>query len=366
MPNYGEIAERVEGIVINPSDHVQAAIPRLIFEAQREAENRHAFQAMNGLWLCKTQRDSNLTLPWYSLMRNASSSRSASGSYSYLRARRERPYWVEFGSLPVVTLTPGGGEYLTVGDSITGDGYIVWVFTLLAGTPAAEAASLIRPGMHLVFQGFVGTSYSNVPWVGQTPYLVRQISSNVAGTVWTMVTSTPDGALPDPSGETFDGVVVSAVWDTPTDMHEMDWMNERDVSATYPAQTGTGNPKHVVEIGRDEIGIPQFQVYPKNDDESFFVVIPAYFHLTSSRVDLPGTSESCWFTNFADRYLEWRAASAACELEEDFEKADRYAERAEMELRRLIAIDKQESVRSTAFKFSKGARNTAGNRTPRV
>lgn len=355
MPSLEEIDDRVRKIVVSPSSEVDEEIPRLVHDAQLEAERRHSFAAMRGFWHVRTQPGSNITVPGVGAMRSPTQPGADTAAFTFLRPRsKEIPRWVEFGTLPDFTATT---QFCRFENNTPENARIKWTLGSASGTSFYERG--FRPGMIVVVNNF--GSQTGCEWLDGVPGLIEELSTDG----WTITVRMPEGGRQ--VGQTLYATLrFRVVWNTPTKVHEIGWIEADDVLRFYGSQTVDRVPRHVMADAPDEIGAPLFMVYPQHSETAYDVLVPCDFHLGPSLDEpTPNRATSNWFTNRADRFLAWHAAYLALELEEDFEKAAIYAKKAQGELEKLIREDKREALKVTQIPYSTGSRGSPNPRIPR-
>lgn len=352
MTTYGEIAELVRTRVVNPSAAVDAEIPRLVHQAQLEAERRHGFMAMRSVWWLSTVAGTNATTPSFG---SALPVQSGTEEFRFLRSRvTEDPYWVEFGTLPSLTVSVWS---VTIQNYAAGDDRIQW--TLGGGTTFQQAG--FKPGMIVVAWNLGGASgFENLEGV---PCYVESVVGPA------MLVRAPDAQLstspyviPNANAIRF-----TATWSQPSRTNAMRWATPVEINRIVASpQPGSDTPKYLVEEEPDAAGIPRFMAYPRNDTTTYSIGVPCFLHLGPSIEDPNEQGSATWFTNHATEYLVRAATAEAAMLEEDYEKAALWRQRADSELATLIREDRRKQPRAAEIGFSTGVHGSTRSRTPRL
>jgi hypothetical protein len=374
MTTYAEIATRVAGIVVNPSPYVQSQIARLVHEAQKEAERRHIFAAMRGVWMIQTQAGSHETVPGLGAMLSPQSPLADSAAYTFLRTiPGEQPVRVEFPALPSWAVLAGNadGQVVTLGNDTGMDGRLTFTVEPVPNNMISSASYLalakFKPGMW--FRALFG-GLTDPGKLDGVPLLIERVTLVETGVlgIWRfqLTARAPDAFVAVPS-TVYNAMTLQVVWAPPLRTHAMAWLDDRSRAVLYGNNEQPGDAKHLEELGQDEVGRPRFRAYPRAADDATgqHIAVPAAFHLTASLIATPNQDRQSWFTNFAGTYLEQRAAAAAFELEEDWEQAQRYRAMAEGSFKELRRDDAMRQVKSETLPYSHGARGTVGGR-PRL
>lgn len=135
----------------------------------------------------------------------------------------------------------------------------------------------------------------------------------------------------------------------------------------------SGPPKFLsLSEPSDELGTMNFELWPLPDEESLFtdgnyrIAVPYYKYLTA----LSGNSDTNWFTNNAEQWLAWDAASQAFFLNWDEQRALTWAQNAAKAYKEVIDADKKlrfsEVTELTPSSDARDLRGQYGDNTRRL